>query len=370
MLRDSSHACALVQGTGMRGRVPRSTRRGMRSRVSALVRGAVLVSAGAAVALPLIGASVMRPSAQPLAAEVTRQLVTRLAGSGATVRLCRPGMPQDPCTAAASPTTVVQPSGAQSIVSPKVDATSRFDCFYVYPTVSLEASANADLKVQPAETSVADRPGPRFSTVCRVWAPMYRQVTSAGLQAEPTSTSPSSVIAYDSLHVGFEDYLARYNDGRPIIFIGHSQGATMLTKLARASRRHQRLVAQPSRARDHPRRQCRGAHRIGRGQFHPHPSVLEARGDRLRHRLLRASPASLLPARCSGDRDRDYCSCPATRPGLGSRWCVSTPHPSVGPRPRSTRCSHRTATTEGLGWSSPSCTAPVARVVGEQPGCR
>ncbi len=117
----------------------------MRSRVSALVRGAVLVSAGAAVALPLIGASVMRPSAQPLAAEVTRQLVTRLAGSGATVWLCRPGMPQDPCTASLA-TTVVQPSGAQSIVSPKVDATSRFDCFYVYPTVSLEASANADLK--------------------------------------------------------------------------------------------------------------------------------------------------------------------------------------------------------------------------------
>lgn len=30
---------------------------------------------------------------------------------------------------------------------------------------------------------------------------------------------------------GFEDYLAHYNDGRPIIFIGHSQGASLLIAL-------------------------------------------------------------------------------------------------------------------------------------------
>ena len=30
---------------------------------------------------------------------------------------------------------------------------------------------------------------------------------------------------------GFEDYLAHFNDGRPIIFIGHSQGSAMLILL-------------------------------------------------------------------------------------------------------------------------------------------
>ena len=30
---------------------------------------------------------------------------------------------------------------------------------------------------------------------------------------------------------GFEDYLAHYNDGRPIVFIGHSQGASILITL-------------------------------------------------------------------------------------------------------------------------------------------
>jgi hypothetical protein len=37
--------------------------------------------------------------------------------------------------------------------------------------------------------------------------------------------------AYGSIRSGFEDYLTQYNDGRPIIFIGHSQGAVMLMQL-------------------------------------------------------------------------------------------------------------------------------------------
>jgi hypothetical protein len=38
-------------------------------------------------------------------------------------------------------------------------------------------------------------------------------------------------VAYASLLSGWNDYLAHYNDGRPIIFIGHSQGAAMLIRL-------------------------------------------------------------------------------------------------------------------------------------------
>ena len=38
-------------------------------------------------------------------------------------------------------------------------------------------------------------------------------------------------MAYDSLLAGWKDYLAHDNHGRPIIFIGHSQGAAMLIRL-------------------------------------------------------------------------------------------------------------------------------------------
>ena len=62
---------------------------------------------------------------------------------------------------------------------------------------------------------------------------MYRQVTWQGLD-HPGSLAAafaSGVIAYQSIRAGFEDYLAHYNDGRPIVVIGHSQGAAMLILL-------------------------------------------------------------------------------------------------------------------------------------------
>jgi hypothetical protein len=108
---------------------------------------------------------------------------------------------------------------------------SKFDCFYVYPTVSREKSANANLAVQLAEVDAAIAQVSRFSSVCRVWAPMYHQVTvtalASGLAANPRPDS----VAYDSVLSGWKDYLAHDNHGRPIIFIGHSQGSAMLIRL-------------------------------------------------------------------------------------------------------------------------------------------
>ena len=87
---------------------------------------------------------------------------------------------------------------------------------------------NADLDVQPAERAAAVVQASRFSQQCTVWAPMYRQVTVAGLgHAGRTAL----VIAYTSLLSAWKDYLAHDNDGRPIIFIGHSQGSAILIKL-------------------------------------------------------------------------------------------------------------------------------------------
>jgi hypothetical protein len=110
---------------------------------------------------------------------------------------------------------------------------SPFDCFYVYPTVSSEPGLNADLTVQPAEVDVAVEQAARFSQVCRVWAPMYRQVTTAGL-SQFSSLLAGEQIAYASVLSAWQDYLAHDNDGRPVVFIGHSQGASMLIDLLRA----------------------------------------------------------------------------------------------------------------------------------------
>jgi hypothetical protein len=145
----------------------------------------------------------------------------------ATVWLCRPGQVDDPCTASLA-STVSPATGARSVQTAVDSTDSRFDCFYVYPTVSTERTVNADLRVQAAERAVAIAQASRFSQVCRVWAPMYRQRTVVGLVE---GGSQADDVAYQSLLSAWREYLAHDNHGRPIVFIGHSQGAAMLIRL-------------------------------------------------------------------------------------------------------------------------------------------
>lgn len=153
--------------------------------------------------------------------------VTTAGGSAAPVWLCRPGAPTDPCQSDLDATAVTA-TGGRSLQRASPPASSAFDCFYVYPTVSTEKGPNADLAIQPAEIAAARSQASRFSTVCRVWAPMYRQVTVSGLF---TSGLPAINTAYDSLLSDWRYYLQHLNGGRPFVLIGHSQGAAMLIRL-------------------------------------------------------------------------------------------------------------------------------------------
>ncbi len=146
--------------------------------------------------------------------------------------LCRPGLANDPCTSSLD-TTVVPGQGARTGQNPQPAPDSPYDCFYVYPTVSTETTDNSDLTVQPAETAVAVAQAAPFSPDCRIWAPMYRQRTVSSLVRDPGDAAVD-LIAYQSLLAGWEDYLAHDNDGRPVVFIGHSQGTTILIRLLRA----------------------------------------------------------------------------------------------------------------------------------------
>jgi hypothetical protein len=150
-----------------------------------------------------------------------------------TVWLCRPGASINPCVGNLN-LTVVEPNGSKSRAASAVNPTPAIDCFYVYPTVSTETTINSDLVVQPEETATAETQAERFSQVCRVWAPMYNQETTAGLATEGLTDNKYEQVAYDSVLAAWRDYLAHYNDGRPIVFIGHSQGAAMLIDLLRS----------------------------------------------------------------------------------------------------------------------------------------
>ena len=104
----------------------------------------------------------------------------------------------------------------------------------MYPTSSTEPGNNADLTVQSSEIDVAVAQASQFSRVCDVWAPMYRQATEAALTDGAALRPAVIATAYDSLLSAWKDFLAHHDDGKPIVFIGHSQGAAMLIKLLRA----------------------------------------------------------------------------------------------------------------------------------------
>jgi hypothetical protein len=151
----------------------------------------------------------------------------------ATVWLCRPGIANNPC--GASRTTTVISGGKITGVrtAPVSTRASRFDCFYMYPTVSPDSSDNAGLQIHKQERGIATDEASRFSEVCNVWVPVYRQITVKTQDEHRYDTPAYGDVAYASVLSAWREYRSRYNGGRPIVFIGHSQGVQMLVRLLR-----------------------------------------------------------------------------------------------------------------------------------------
>jgi hypothetical protein len=147
-----------------------------------------------------------------------------------TVWLCKPGLADDPCTSPLT-ATVVQTNGKTSIAATAINAKAPIDCFYVYPTVSKQTTENANLQIEAQETSVAISQASRFSQVCRVYAPMYPQVTLAALNSGKRVSTAASITAYIAVVKAFSEYLGKYSDGRGFVLLGHSQGALILEQL-------------------------------------------------------------------------------------------------------------------------------------------
>jgi hypothetical protein len=148
-----------------------------------------------------------------------------------TTWLCKPGIPDNPCEPGFA-TTLLSPTGqVVGTTTPKADPKRKFDCFYVYPTVSDDKSANSDLSIDPEERSIALFQAARYSLHCRVFAPMYRQVTLQGILGGGSIPADAQQIAYGDVLNAWKTYLRKYNQGRGVVLIGHSQGTFVLREL-------------------------------------------------------------------------------------------------------------------------------------------
>jgi hypothetical protein len=142
--------------------------------------------------------------------------------------LCQPSDTTDACHEDLT-STAVGSDGKLTVQKPP-KAQQPVDCFYVYPTVSQAQSTNAPLEVTDVERQTARAQVTRFSSVCKVWAPIYRQVTTKGLFSGKYGDPSARAIAHADVVSAWKAYLAA-NPGRRFVLIGHSQGTLELLKL-------------------------------------------------------------------------------------------------------------------------------------------
>ncbi|MCA1749936.1 MAG: DUF3089 domain-containing protein [Sphingomonadales bacterium] len=146
--------------------------------------------------------------------------------------LCAPGR-RDACSLPLAVTDVAADGTLTERTMPAAEDPA-FDCFYVYPTVSNDPTPHSDMIDNEEERRVAVLQAAPFRQVCRVFAPLYRQVTLTALRQGMATGNFDGVdreMTYRDVKAAWDEYLASHNNGRGVLLIGHSQGSGVLANL-------------------------------------------------------------------------------------------------------------------------------------------
>jgi len=150
--------------------------------------------------------------------------------SNAANWVCRPGS-EDICTTGLD-ALAVYPDGHKVAQHFEPAKNPPIDCFYVYPTVSLEPSPFADMTDSPEIQRTVKAQVGRLTSRCRVFAPIYRQTTLYQLHQ---SIAGAGALDFDQplldVQAAWAYYLKHDNQGRGVVLIGHSQGTILLQSL-------------------------------------------------------------------------------------------------------------------------------------------
>jgi hypothetical protein len=150
--------------------------------------------------------------------------------------MCRPGVDDGTCSANLDAMTV-DARGERTPAPYKAAAAPKIDCFYIYPTASSDPTMFSDLIPDAGEKRAVHGQAARLGTVCRLFAPLYHQFTSAalryGMAVEHQKEVPTRYtdIPYRDVLAAWRAYLKTDNHGRGVILVGHSQGAMLLKQL-------------------------------------------------------------------------------------------------------------------------------------------
>jgi hypothetical protein len=186
--------------------------------------------------------------------------------------ICRPER-DDPCDRNLN-ATVVEANGRMTVEQWAPAPNAPVDCFYVYPTSSLDLGSTSDRNPGVYEEIYATRTqAARFGSKCRMYVPVYRSITTTwlitGYLTATLSEFPDDLVntAYGDVVAAFRHYLSVDNGGRGFVLLGHSQGSELLA----------RLIAEEIAPNASARARLVSAALIGLpAESHPSPDVLPA----------------------------------------------------------------------------------------------
>lgn len=114
----------------------------------------------------------------------------------------------------------------------KLDAqdTAPADVFFIHPTTFISADGwnqprDHDAANEMLNDWVLTAQASAFNGCCRVYAPHYRQATIASFMDTQGNGEKALELAYGDVVAAFNHYIETFNEGRPFIIAGHSQGA-------------------------------------------------------------------------------------------------------------------------------------------------
>ena len=124
------------------------------------------------------------------------------------------------------------------------------DVFYVYPTIVAHRDHPymdwSDPSVRRKAHDIAAQQTGVFSSVGTVYAPYYRQGefyrVIRDVERKPEEQTYTK-RGLEDIRAAFRHYLTHYNNGRPFILFGHSQGAMILLELMKSEFKDPKLRA-------------------------------------------------------------------------------------------------------------------------------
>jgi hypothetical protein len=154
---------------------------------------------------------------------------------------------------AALPTRQGPANLAPSGIEVQAQGTQAVDVFFIHPTGFLTSGSwtspmDKDSGTEENTHYMMANQASAFSGCCNIYAPRYREANIFSYFVG-TSADRDEVLgfAYQDVKRAFEYYLQHYNQGKPFIIAGHSQGShharRLLKEVIDSSDLHQRMVA-------------------------------------------------------------------------------------------------------------------------------